>query len=334
VYALHNQISKFDDRTDTFLDRFIVVPEYKLLFCYIEKAGCSMFNHLFRMLRLLHPHLQNDFAEASFQAEKTWKRNNPSHHNLTVDDLETLLQDPEWTKATFYRDPMTRFLSGYRSKCEGSDEKGPRHCKKMFGRKHIGFEKAVKSLRTRPLTNPHVLPMSYFCGGLANTLGYYDLVEELKVDTVERHIRVLFDKIGVNASISERLITSVVHTGGTNLEGDGELVEKIYDGRIKLVGQYTQKASHNTHAGSHTDDYFKNQGMIEAIYDAYKIDYETFNISSPLLDKKGSGQRENQRERKGEREKRQRERKNEREKEREKNETKKRERERDNTVKK
>jgi len=229
---------------------------------------------------------------------------------------------------------MTRFLSGYRSKCEGSDEKGPRHCKKMFGRKHIGFEKAVKSLRTRPLTNPHVLPMSYFCGGLANTLGYYDLVEELKVDTVERHIRVLFDKIGVNASISERLITSVVHTGGTNLEGDGELVEKIYDGRIKLVGQYTQKASHNTHAGSHTDDYFKNQGMIEAIYDAYKIDYETFNISSPLLDKKGSGQRENQRERKGEREKRQRERKNEREKEREKNETKKRERERDNTVKK
>jgi hypothetical protein len=26
--------------TDRHLDRFIVVPEYKLLFCYIEKVGC------------------------------------------------------------------------------------------------------------------------------------------------------------------------------------------------------------------------------------------------------------------------------------------------------
>ena len=33
--------------TNTHLDRFIVVPEYNLLFCYIEKVGCTMFNKLF-----------------------------------------------------------------------------------------------------------------------------------------------------------------------------------------------------------------------------------------------------------------------------------------------
>ena len=32
-------------KTNTLLDRFIVVPEYKLLFCYLEKTGCAMFNH-------------------------------------------------------------------------------------------------------------------------------------------------------------------------------------------------------------------------------------------------------------------------------------------------
>ena len=33
--------------TDELLDRFIVIPEYKMVFCYSEKVGCTMFNKIF-----------------------------------------------------------------------------------------------------------------------------------------------------------------------------------------------------------------------------------------------------------------------------------------------
>ena len=230
--------------TDSFLDRFIVVPEYKLLFCYMEKTGCSMFNHLFRMLRLLHPNLQNDFAEASFQAEGTFFRNTPAHHKLDRLGLEMILKDPEWTKATFYRDPMSRFLSAFRSKCERTPDKG-KTCQRVFGDSLIGFEDALDAMTavgSRVFSDEHFAPMSFFCGGLRNTLENYDLVEELNKDTVKSIIRVLFDHIGVNTNTTERMISSVVRTGGTNLEEDRNLVKKIYNSTIvKLQGGGPQK---------------------------------------------------------------------------------------------
>eukprot|EP00538_Stauroneis_constricta_P012147 CAMPEP_0119546894 /NCGR_PEP_ID=MMETSP1352-20130426/1131_1 /TAXON_ID=265584 /ORGANISM="Stauroneis constricta, Strain CCMP1120" /LENGTH=155 /DNA_ID=CAMNT_0007591647 /DNA_START=47 /DNA_END=510 /DNA_ORIENTATION=+ len=91
---------------DVWVDRFIVVPEYKLLFCYMEKVGGSMFNHLFRMLRILHPDISG--SEASLQAGHLWFRNTPHRHKKSLADLENIFKDPEWTKAVFYRDPIKR----------------------------------------------------------------------------------------------------------------------------------------------------------------------------------------------------------------------------------
>ena len=156
-----------DDNNVVLMDRLIVIPEYKLVFCFIGKVGCAMFNHVFRLVRLLSPQFQQSIneelqllllqqqqqqqqqhpeqqrfgkkkkkkkqkkyqdslrssssssyiEEVKYQMANLWFRNTPQHHNLTSEDVELIFQNPNWTKAVFYRDPVTRFLSGFRSKC-------------------------------------------------------------------------------------------------------------------------------------------------------------------------------------------------------------------------
>ena len=74
--------------TDRHLDRFIVVPEIKLLFCYIEKVGCTAFNGLFLKLRQT---LGGQSNKASL-----WFSNTPQKHHINKAKLEEMLVDPAW----------------------------------------------------------------------------------------------------------------------------------------------------------------------------------------------------------------------------------------------
>ena len=110
---------------DRFLDRFIIIPEYKLMFCYIEKVGCTSFNHLFTSIRKQDWH---------------WFQNSPQALNYTKSDLEWILSNPEWQKAVFYRHPLDRVLSAYKSKCEWTDNRdsdGNIHCQKKLKFCHL-----------------------------------------------------------------------------------------------------------------------------------------------------------------------------------------------------
>ena len=241
------------------LDRFIVIPEYKLLFCYIDKVGCAMFNHVFRLLRLLSPQFQQSIKEelvllqqqqqqqpkqeqkrfgkkkkqtnkkssstsyieeVKYQMEKLWFRNTPQHHNLTLKDMEDIFQNPNWTKGLFYRDPVTRFLSGFRSKCinfEDINNKSIREyllekkkrkqehggngserddisfgvttnsCYQTFGTNNLQYlDDAIDILMKHPtmvFENVHFKPQVEFCGGSFGTsesLQYYDFVQQLR----------------------------------------------------------------------------------------------------------------------------------------------------------
>lgn len=268
--------------SDLLLDRFIVVPEYKLLFCYTEKNACSMFNHLFRMLRLFHPSLKDKPDEAAFQANGTWFRNTPVHHGLERIDLERILQNPEWKKAVFYRDPLARFLSAFRSKCEGGDHDGFRSCKRTFGKRSISFADAISHLDEKGnsvFSDQHFIPMSHFCGSVANNLDYYDFVSEVTPDGSEKDVEALLQLIGVEQNVSRFLIDSVVRTGGTNLEKDREVVQRLHG--VVLAGDHSQKQSHNTHSGAMKmmKSYFRDRRAVMIVQNAYGIDYETFNIT-------------------------------------------------------
>lgn len=101
--------------TDEFLSRFLLVPEHKLLFCWIDKVGSKAFNQLFRdVRRAANSTLLAEEAAGIGNGNST--RNNNTlrsvwRQNRAIEDhgvggkegLAEILADPAWHKAVFYR---------------------------------------------------------------------------------------------------------------------------------------------------------------------------------------------------------------------------------------
>ena len=100
------------------------VSQRKFVLCTIEKVGCTRFKYLL------------------------WDRNMRPRHDgagTAHADWSSRIHDPTWLKYVFYREPLTRFLSGYLEKCYG---RPGGYCKRVFGDTHVSFGAAVASLRT------------------------------------------------------------------------------------------------------------------------------------------------------------------------------------------
>lgn len=57
--------------------------------------------------------------------------------------INTIFNDPSWTKAVFYREPLGRFLSGWLDKC---DDISRVYCVHVFGGTNVSFRDAALSL--------------------------------------------------------------------------------------------------------------------------------------------------------------------------------------------
>jgi len=258
------------------LHKFIVVPEHKLLFCFVEKVGCSMFNHLFRMLRLSRPEVAKNATEAAYQASFTWHRNTPRHHGLKRRQLERLMIDPDWTKAVFYRDPVTRFLSAYRSKCEAGHDKSP-DCIQVFGKRFASFDEALDRMEQGPIPeNAHFALASEFCGGLRSTLDYYDVVHELDTETAPKHVEALLSKVGVDLEMTRMLVDGIVRSRGAVGNQDKNLAARL---GVELRADNTQLKSHNTGAKKDLCEYYSTPEKIASIMNIYREDYDVFQIA-------------------------------------------------------
>jgi hypothetical protein len=280
-----------------------------------------MFSHLFRMLRMAHPELS--WKELLYQANNTWERNTPSHHNLTKSELANLLVDPHWTKATFFRAPAPRFLSAYQSKCVVQEDRGV-HCDTAFGEGGgagaptttrnnknettttvaVTFDDALHELShhtDRVFSDPHFAPQSWFCGGLNHTLQYYDFIHQLRPETAPEHVRHLLETLNVPPHIIDYLIDNVVRTGGTEIQLDQAFVRQqphyqqlkqqqqqqppILD--ITLKSHATQTKAHNTgsNKGNVLQDRFHNDNhQLELIHKGYQSDYDLFQIPQLTLE--------------------------------------------------
>mmetsp|Transcript_68388 Transcript_68388/g.198241 ORF Transcript_68388/g.198241 Transcript_68388/m.198241 type:complete len:387 (+) Transcript_68388:120-1280(+) len=277
-------------------NRLMVVPEYKLLFCYIEKVGCSMFNQLFRLLRIYHPSLTPE--ERAYLAESHFGRAKAQHFNMTAAEVSKHMTDPEWTKVVFFRDPADRFLSGFKSKCGGADDDGARHCHGAFGHymgtnnkrqpilggDPLSFQQAVEMAWNGThsvFANHHFKMSADFCGGLDTTIDHYNMVHLLDKNTVGMHVKDLFDHLGVEKELSEELLDRVVKTGGALHPVDVEKVQKAYG--LKLRGNISK--SHNTadHKVS-TKEYFGSPEMLKKLQKAYSRDYDMFQLVPPNFD--------------------------------------------------
>jgi hypothetical protein len=248
--ALAFVVQKDAHLTDRHLNRFIVVPEHKLLFCYIEKVACTSFNRLFNQMRSQPP-------------DGFWFANTPAKHNLSKSALEGLLVDPTWHKAVFYREPLARFLSGYRSKCEPGHDHDTHHCSATFGSVNASFQQAVAAIALMDGTSAdkdqvvdeHYQRQARFCGGLENTLRYYDTIELLTKETAHERVGAMLENAGVNKTLP--------------------FFNKIFPAHMNST------AAHVTNAEAAESKYYTTTAMANTVMAHYMEDYLLFGISAP-----------------------------------------------------
>lgn len=186
------------------LDKIMIIPEHKLLFCWIDKVAGTAFNDLFLHVRSKYEPEQARFA----QPYTRFHHNDMDHFNWTEAQLIGAIKSDEWHKAVFYRDPVERFASGYASKCLGddSDIDGRRRCKEMFGSETVPFDTAVETLNyysehfgsNDTMLEVHWRRQSDYCGGLSWSIKYYQTVVQLDRETARMDVEKLLDKVGIN----------------------------------------------------------------------------------------------------------------------------------------
>ncbi|KAG5179024.1 hypothetical protein JKP88DRAFT_327526 [Tribonema minus] len=152
--------------------------------------NCQSFNHLFTSLR-------SRYDESLLEGD-IWGRNDMHSHNMTLPQLADLVYDDTWHKAVFYREPLVRYLSAYRSKCEVGHDDGFELCTALFGKPNPTFAEAVERLtQDPPVDNPHFRPQVDFCGGLGAILPQFQTVEALDPRTSRDAVAALLRRVGV-----------------------------------------------------------------------------------------------------------------------------------------
>jgi hypothetical protein len=152
-----------------------VVPSLKLIFCFIPKNACTQFNRLMNALNGIDLMWDGDICS---KRDPNYK--STMYNNFTATDLESALNDPTWTKATFLREPLQRLVSAYLSKCVE-----PRECGGCEGLEFSGSPKpeVAELASVLPYSrDAHFLPQSELCGGLGQNIGAYDYVGHIEDD--------------------------------------------------------------------------------------------------------------------------------------------------------
>lgn len=249
------------------IDRLIIIPEYNLLFCYIEKVACTSFNDVFSQLRM-----KFDKNAVRTVGPDGWLQNSLYSLGIRKEEVEAMMVNKSWHKALFYRDPIERFVSAYRSKCEGADGDGDYFCKQAFESKYTTFREAVDWMFARrndpwqnQTVNEHFKRQSSFCGGLTNTLQHYDTVEQLEVHTARDKTINLLSKIGADYH-------------------DIEDFDNMFPPAVAPVqGSSFLDSEHTTSAASHVQDYFpaESPDLLAELFIYYQEDYHLFKMSPP-----------------------------------------------------
>jgi hypothetical protein len=191
---------------------FRVVPDRKLLFCDISKNANQAFSDLLCSLMRAseQPEWKRRLASQlrtwdDFEQGCTWISTNPASVGLTEDDTWAAFdhQLPGWTSAVFVRDPLDRFLSGYRSKCEPGHDPDRHVCGYVFGANDASFEEAVRVINATDgdlksgTAEDHFRLQSAFCHGAVGE-GRFDVYYLLDRTTSRRDVADMLKRVGVD----------------------------------------------------------------------------------------------------------------------------------------
>ena len=192
---------------------FRVVPDRKLLFCDIAKNANQAFSDLLCSLMRAseQPAWKRSLAAQlrtwdDFEQGCTWISTNPASVGLSEADTWAAFdhQLPGWTSAVFLRDPLERFLSGYRSKCEPGHDPDRHVCGYVFGSNDAPFEQAVRVINAtdgdlkRGTAEDHFRLQSAFCDGAVGE-GRFDVYYLLDRATSREDVADMLKRVGVDA---------------------------------------------------------------------------------------------------------------------------------------
>ena len=185
---------------DQYLDHFVVLPAHHFLFCLIDKNANSGFSALFKAVDMERKHAVP--LKRGRHPQDTYLWHNPKVYNISLVSLAEHVVDPSWIKVVFYRDPLSRFLSAFLSKCEHRDMNDPKPiCLNTFGHAYATFHQAVTLIyQSNTFSDPHFAQQSRLCGGLTYSLSHYQGVYELNPLTSRDIILKILKKIRVPIS--------------------------------------------------------------------------------------------------------------------------------------
>lgn len=229
--------------------QYVILPPYKLMFCRIHKAGSTGLNHVVSAL-----------VPPRFPQRPEWTVHGASDYGLTASDVSNLLRDQSWFKAFIYREPLERFLSAYRSKCEGYD--APTNCHRAFHTNIPTFSGAIRRmiLREDYFGDDHFEPQANYCN-LRQTLPYFNESFLIEPETSSANIRHIFRHahVEINEEVSGLLD---IYFAPAGTEGD---------------------LGHNTHSSDVSSllEYYNHDCYIRLMVYYFREDYDLLHISIP-----------------------------------------------------
>tara|TARA_X000001036_G_C20401160_1_gene692844 strand:- start:34 stop:684 length:651 start_codon:yes stop_codon:yes gene_type:complete len=140
-----------------FSDRLIFLPKILTVFCAIEKNGLVIQNKMARQVQN-NPHPERKHVPFGLRFTATQF----GYNSAVVQDIMT---NRSWRRYVVLRNPITRFVSAFNSKCKNTDGDGNRHCWSLFG-KNATFDSVISQLLHKKSNNPHWASQHSFCGGI------------------------------------------------------------------------------------------------------------------------------------------------------------------------
>lgn len=147
--------------------------EHKLLYCAIPKVACTEFMKLFFRLK---DGSGGGRGGAAWMRDPHFRGDKPLFNKIENETTATaLMNDPEWTKFAFFRDPAERLLSAYLDKfAMGKRYATGSYASRIFHDKDMNFSGFVDRIASgnrvrgrpdglHPNTNPHWRPQRFMC---------------------------------------------------------------------------------------------------------------------------------------------------------------------------
>jgi Sulfotransferase family len=290
----------------SFQHHLMFVPEAKLIFCGVPKAGITEWMKFFRFVAgakdyLAVPHYKRD-------------RNEFFVKSLPIEKATELLLDPSWTKAVIFRDPAERLLSAYLDKVVNNGYTQHHFqinaTQDTTDRSILTFEEFVDLVTMLPKfvngtlvpeppghglhghTDPHWRPQSMMCG-LDYLLPYFDFVGNFRY--VSEHSKLLLERVGLWDNYGAKFDSAKDgHSKGslctqTVLSRDdaGFNVSRIVHGFNQNGVSGKQLMTHTRNSKLKLNKYY-TPDLMSKVRRAFQMDYGIFDELQDRAEKHGS----------------------------------------------